>query len=1247
MDYRYETLGPERFQQVAQALLVREMPDVQCFPVAQPDGGRDATSRLPDGGFLVFQAKYVRRPEQIESVGEWVEDILQGELPKARRLIAAGATGYYLITNVAGTAHPGGGAIDRANAFIEREFGIPGLVWWRDELNTRLDNAFDLKWTYPELLSGADALRAVLQLVVPNSTRETAIRAFLTGQYEADKDIRFRQVDLQRRLLSFFVDVPAAAPVRENRRHHFRSLHALIRHVQIATSRGEGRTIEYEELSSHSRARRPIAGGADLLLDEDFQRVLPQTVLEGAPGQGKSTLAQYVCQVHRVRLLDKQRDVEELPVVHQSSPVRIPFRVDLRDLASWLDGQDPFRPDQPAEGELSLESFMARLVASFSGGLRFNVADVHATIAGSPVLIMFDGLDEVADISLRGRLVQEIEVGLSRLASSATNLQVVVTSRPAAFSNSPGFSTENFAYLELVDMTKRLMLLYADQWLEARRLPEPEGHEVRRVLESKLKEAHIRDLARNPMQLAILLSLIHAQGVALPDKRTALYDAYIDRFFSREAEKSEIVRDNRDILIQLHQFLAWQLHAEAETRRSSGRVTQARLTDLIRDYLHSRGHDEEGVSDLFHGMVERVVAIVSRVEGTFEFEVQPLREYFAGRYLYETAPYSPPGGERSGTKPERFAALARNFYWLNVARFYAGCYSRGELASLVDGLDALSSDSEFSQLAHPRFLATTLQTDWVFAQEPQSVARVVDLIVAESGFKILVAQEPTIPPELPEDCGRAQFASAVFDKLESNPDHSDYRRTLCDFLRRNMGQETLDRWREKLRQTDGAERARWIHLGNLMAATKYLKIEDIRAFLQDMGRFSSTWLLWELMDAGWHELAESEEYASILVDGLLDEQGIPRALGESHGYIEATTAVFSPWTYVFVYEEYTRRVPLTTAWQQMSVAGVDPEMAAAWPTPRNSIEAKCQDVVNTLISQAQRSVEEWSSSLDPWTQVVEAARRNWGERPAVLLLSLLSSGVADSSIDRSASDPFDEGVPLTHRVRYARLRAGNPKWWARNLEAAADSQHRDWLLALLLAWGSDKTLRYLKTMLDSAVEEMDDWRYESLYEMTRSTMWCVSGWRSKRRLNMSVDGWEDSPFRLAVLLGLRLTDKQIAQWHSSVGSRYSGTEAILAKWHLESLASRATQDPKGWKDLLKAIRRLYQEAPGTDFDVFPSDEPHSPQPPIPMPTEAAREILSNPDAYPLNLVAGAESQRRRDIAIAPVGDIASADGWFQ
>jgi hypothetical protein len=47
MDYPLENLDPERIQEVAHDL-IKEHPNTQCFPIGQPDGGRDAVSYVPE-----------------------------------------------------------------------------------------------------------------------------------------------------------------------------------------------------------------------------------------------------------------------------------------------------------------------------------------------------------------------------------------------------------------------------------------------------------------------------------------------------------------------------------------------------------------------------------------------------------------------------------------------------------------------------------------------------------------------------------------------------------------------------------------------------------------------------------------------------------------------------------------------------------------------------------------------------------------------------------------------------------------------------------------------------------------------------------------------------------------------------------------------------------------------------------------------------------------------------------------------
>lgn len=419
---------------------------------------------------------------------------------------------------------------------------------------------------------------------------------------------------------------------------------------------------------------------ANWLLAVAPEKGLQRIVLEGTPGQGKSTVTQYIAQLQRMRSLRKGADTAKVPQRHLATTVRLPLRVDLRDYSMWLIGNDPFAAEKevrrPASGLDSIELFLSHQIYSLPGGREFNVVDLTVMLDDSHCLLILDGFDEVADKTTRARLIEQIRSGSERLGHDCRSLQVIVTSRPAAFILSPGFPEREWLHLSLIPMRIRQIEEYTDKWIAARNFPSNEGREFKALLLDRVARSHIRSLAQNPMQLAILLSLISTKGRSLPDKRTALYDSYMDLFFGREAEKDATVRENRDVLIQIHQYVAWRLSLDAERPGGSGSISQSELETLVRQFLIDKEHEGDVLS-LFTGAVERVGALVSRVQGMLEFEVQPLREYFTGRFLYETAPYSPAGAEKGGTRPQRFDALARRPYWLNVARFYAGCYNSG------------------------------------------------------------------------------------------------------------------------------------------------------------------------------------------------------------------------------------------------------------------------------------------------------------------------------------------------------------------------------------------------------------------------------------------------------------------------------------------------------------------------------------------------------------------------------------------
>ena len=147
MTYYYEALNDISFQKFAQSLIVSVHPETICLPVRQPDGGRDAffyQSILERKTFVVFQVKFSLKPKET-SERDAIDNLIKKEEKKVTELIEKGATHYYLVTNVQGTAHPDTGSIDRVNETLTGRFNIPCFVWWRDDLDARLDNASNIK----------------------------------------------------------------------------------------------------------------------------------------------------------------------------------------------------------------------------------------------------------------------------------------------------------------------------------------------------------------------------------------------------------------------------------------------------------------------------------------------------------------------------------------------------------------------------------------------------------------------------------------------------------------------------------------------------------------------------------------------------------------------------------------------------------------------------------------------------------------------------------------------------------------------------------------------------------------------------------------------------------------------------------------------------------------------------------------------------------------------------------------------
>jgi len=1237
MDHPLENLGPERFQMVCQALLVAEFPNVVCYPVGQPDGGRDAQQQIfdgPEGQFAVFQVKFSRSPSTGEDAREWVLTAARGEVEKVKRLQERGAKRYFFATNVQGTAHLDSGSIDRLQQELETLLGLPVVCWWRDDINRRLDGNWDIKLRYPEILSGQDFLRLLLSTSQGDhqERRLSALRAFLGGQYQEDQEVKFKQVELQNQLLDLFVDLPFRLQHPSVSEKGYPDIPTALQ--EIVAGVHEGGFLIFESPADEEQDLLT----ATLLLSNPADDWLTQIVVEGAPGQGKSTLAQYLCQVHRIRLLSKEQDLRILPEAHRLSAVLIPFKVDLRDFSEWLAGSDPFgtSPSSMAENaDRTLETFLTRLVQNKGGGVEFSVNDLHAIAKLAPFLVVLDGLDEVADIKRRSEVVGAVTKAIPRMRENSKRMRVIVTSRPAAFANSPGFDSKQFSRLELGSVNRSQISQYANKWMDARGLSVAERKEFQDILGEKLDQPHLRDLSRNPMQLTILLSLIHTRGPALPDKRTTLYDAYVDLFFSRESTKNPVVRRHLDLLKDIHRYLAWKLHSSAESTRGStaaGRLTSDELRQALSEYLKKELQDVSVVDEIFNAMLERVVMIVSRIEGTHEFEVQPLREYFAARYLYDTASYSPSGSERTGTKPDRFDAIARNFYWLNVTRFFCGCFSKGELLDLADRIKDLVFDTQIGTTRHPVSLSAMLLCDWVFTQSQKAMGQVAALISSRDAIRRLMPRQgyphATEIFRIPRTCGGSDLCDSALSFLFDMSTRFDVAVRLGMLICANSSsEERIQRWVASFPHFSG-NITRWIWVGQQLDCIAETSTDTIQRVL------------------GTHELSDYAILALLRAGHLTY---VSKAAGANSKVAEVALNSVDSDSLAALVDAPLFLIPALLQLLNNAAYYPNPQVrrligesianfsSQSLPTSQNvdDLVSRCYGASLNIAERLKNDSISYES-IEFWEEAIANCVRVIGDYPALVIAAINFVAVPRSKRGRPKKCRllFAES-PLCDRLRCTKANAGKWEWWSAQLQDVSSENDRFLWMLSLWAWAPFDLLVDRSEDIKSFVEELAPLEWSKIVSFAGALRFPRNSARSSRKRVRVPDGGQTS--RVAYLLAVKGPEanaKEIFLSHFLQSAEHSSSVCQFRQYQAFSCAIEGRLP---WHAALGIIRETYKYGSSVYLQSRAK-----------LPEAVADSVMASPDDYPTALWDLAEGQaavraRRR---IRPVAKVAAKENWF-
>src|SRR5215468_10500738 len=283
-------------------------------------------------------------------------------------------------------------------------------------------------------------------------------------------------------------------------------------------------------------------------------------VLVGEPGQGKTTVGQFACQLFRVALLQDRPNHLLPPEVReplfalqeqcQTSRVlpppkarRFPVRIILSEFANALN----------ADHDLSLLGFIARQIKRRTDRT-VSPEDLRNWLSRYPWFLVLDGLDEVPSSTNREEVLKKVEDFWIDAAQVNADVLVLATTRPQGYSDD--FSPTYYRHLALAPLSPQRAMAYARRLVNVRYAGEPDRQQkiLTRLQKASTQEATAR-LMRSPLQITIIAALVDQTGNP-PQDRWRLFHDYYEVIYNRERERpipaAELLRDHKPDIDAIH-----------------------------------------------------------------------------------------------------------------------------------------------------------------------------------------------------------------------------------------------------------------------------------------------------------------------------------------------------------------------------------------------------------------------------------------------------------------------------------------------------------------------------------------------------------------------------------------------------------------------------------------------------------------------------------------------------------------------
>jgi formylglycine-generating enzyme required for sulfatase activity len=382
------------------------------------------------------------------------------------------------------------------------------------------------------------------------------------------------------------------------------------------------RAIPRDSDEAAPRADRDLL--VDTLLDAS-----PRLVITGTAGSGKTTVLLCVASTLADRLLS-DREPSELP---QSLPLPI-----FVSLASYARHRRALPAAAPA-GERTLSHFVTHHLVARQAG--FDLPPdffIRLLESGHRMILLLDGLDEVADEAERAEVRQQIE----DLVGGREQLRVIVTCRTITYRHTRTalggmFRDIAVAALKAEQISAMVRQAYACIHPHDATLADDQSndliHSIRRLERGRRLRlgADSGPLVATPLMVRLLL-IVHFNQRRLPGDRAEVFERAVNALLqvdygTDESAKTELSHGwqlDRDIA----QHLAFHLHGRGPEQ---GREIDERS---LRQLLCKEDDFFEGMEAFIRSCRQRG-GVVAEHDGVYRFIHLAFQEFLVARYLRE------------------------------------------------------------------------------------------------------------------------------------------------------------------------------------------------------------------------------------------------------------------------------------------------------------------------------------------------------------------------------------------------------------------------------------------------------------------------------------------------------------------------------------------------------------------------------------------------------------------------------------